>query len=174
MQCAEVKFECAQGVHAPVVRGVAAAASVLGTAKALLCVWYWLECCHLRQCLATVTALFVCVHPFLFQRYESRVAELEDMVARQSEVGSLCYSDEEEENQYGTSFGLSVLELHVCVCVCVCVCVNMCYCRAAEDLAESEIGLARKVVSKWKRFRHTSVVVSPTIAHLRQIHNRPY
>ena len=62
----------------------------------------------------------------------------------------------------------------MCVCVCMCVCaVNMCYCRAAEDLAESEIGLARKVVSKWKRFRYTSVVVRPTTAHLRQIRNRP-
>ena len=48
--------------------------------------------------------VYTLLPPFPFQRYESRVAELEDMVARQSEVGSLSFSDEEEEEQlYGTS-----------------------------------------------------------------------
>ena len=57
-----------------------------------------------------------------------------------------------------------------CVCVwCVCGCVRewcVCCC-AADDLAESEIGLARKVVSKWRQFRYTSVRVRPNPPHPR-------
>lgn len=49
------------------------------------------------------------------QKYESRVAELEDMVARQSEVGSLNFSDEEEEDLYGMS-------CFVCTLYCMLLC----------------------------------------------------
>ena len=57
-------------------------------------------------------AILAAVSSSRLQKYESRVAELEDMVARQSEVGSVHFSDEEED-LYGTS---------LCAFYCVLLC----------------------------------------------------
>ena len=68
-----------------------------------------LLCLHSVLCVCGCTSCSLLFH---LQRYESRVAELEDMVARQSEVGSLNLSDEEED-LYGMS---CLVYTHCCMC----------------------------------------------------------
>ena len=49
-----------------------------------------------------------------------------------------------------------------CGCGLVCVCVSLVPpLPSTDDLADSEIDLARKVVAKWRRFRYMSVRVRP-------------
>ena len=114
--CCE-KLAAAAGQQCTAIYGF----GVLGTVGVMcaVCEWRMFDFCF---CLKSVVGVYTAVSLPL-QRYESRVAELEDMVARQSEVGSLSFSDEEVEEQF---YGTSRLSVHVHVCVwCECMYVAM-------------------------------------------------